>query len=191
MNSSAQRILSLAEQVTQLYSDLEREQSPFSLCPSGCRSCCNTPAKNIEATILEFLPLAVHIIGSEQYQWLELLEKVDDEDRCVLFEPNAAIKPEGGCVFHEYRPLVCRLFGASCVERKNEKQLLACRTLREPLSKYLHLLPNAQYYHTRLIAIDFFLTQERYGINTALRKALQYVGLYLKPSYPHSDRKSA
>jgi len=194
VNSSAQRILSLAEQVVKLYNDLEKDQSALSLCPSGCRSCCNTPAKNIEATILEFLPLAVQIISSDQYKYLELLEKlekVDDEDRCVLFEPNVAIKPEGGCSIHSYRPLVCRLFGASCIVRKNQKQALACRVLHQSLSEQLHLLPDAQQYNTRLIATDFFLSQERYDINTALRKALQYVGLYLEPPYSHSDRKSA
>lgn len=193
MNSSAQRILSLAEQVVKLYSDLEKDQSALSLCPSGCRNCCDTPAKNIEATILEFLPLAIQII-SYQYKYLELLEKlekVDEEDRCVLFEPNVAVKPEGGCSIHRYRPLVCRLFGASCVVRKNQRQPLACHVLHQSLGEQLHLLPDAQQYNTRLIAIDFFLSQERYDINTALRKALQYVGLYLEPSYPHSDRRSA
>lgn len=191
MHLATERIALLTQQVLELYTDLDKHQKNLVMCSTGCRICCNTPAVNIEATILEFLPLAVHLINTNEQNWIDLAEKATDEDCCVLFQPNIELKPEGGCLFHEFRPLVCRLFGASFALRKDQRQILACHILHEKVQKFMDLLPNAQDYRTRLLSIDFFLSQDIYGINTALKKAIQYVGLYYTPKYPSLQTKSA
>ncbi|HOJ88478.1 MAG TPA: YkgJ family cysteine cluster protein [Pseudothermotoga sp.] len=186
-----ERITLLAQEVLNLYAELEKCQSNLFSCPQGCRICCNTPAYNIEVTILEFLPLAIHLIDSNQSDWIERIERSVDDEPCVLFQPDMSLKPEGGCLFHQFRPLVCRLFGASFTVRKDQKQVLACRLLRQKVQQSIHLLPSAQDYNTRLISIDFFLAKDTYGINTALRKAVEYAGLYYTPLYPARQIKSA
>lgn len=191
MYSMTERITLLTQQVLELYTDLEQHQKNFVMCSYGCRMCCDVSALNIEVTVLEFLPLAMYLVSENQLEWIDRAEKATDEDRCILFQPDSKLKPEGGCLFHKIRPLVCRLFGASFTIRKDQKQFLACQLLHEKVQVPLHLLPNAQDYHTRLLGIDFFLAQKAYGINTALRKAIQYVGLYYTPTYPTIQTRSA
>lgn len=186
-----ERIELLRDKVLELYKYLDQDQKNLIACTAGCRVCCDTEAFNIEATVLEFLPLATHLIKTNQLEWIDLIERATDEDRCILFQPNAELKPEGGCLFHEFRPLVCRLFGASFTLRKNQRQILACGPLHERIQGFVDLLPNAEQYRTKLLSIDFFLSRDIYGINTALRKAIEYVGLYYSPKYPTLETKSA
>ncbi len=169
------RIAILSDQVLKLYEELNQIQKSFPSC-DGCRECCNTPAYNIEATVLEFIPLAVHFSQVNLLdKWLDRVEQATEEDICVLFDPDNS---KGGCTYHAFRPLICRLFSASLVVRKNIIQPLSCRYLRNNLMSHIAELPNAQDYFSKLLSIDFFLASSRYPINTALKKALQYVGLY-------------
>ncbi|ABV33868.1 MULTISPECIES: YkgJ family cysteine cluster protein [Pseudothermotoga] len=169
------RITDLSNQILKLYEELNQIQKTFPSC-NGCKECCNTPSCNIEATILEFIPLAVHFSQMNLLdKWLDKLERTTEEDICVLFDPA---NPKGGCTYHIFRPLICRLFSASLVIRKNIIQPLSCKYLRSSLINQITNLPNAQDYFSKLLSIDFFLASYRYPINTALKKALEYVGLY-------------
>ena len=173
------RLEELSAKVMELYRDLERIQRNLPSC-NGCRKCCDTPSVNIEATILEFLPLALHLLKNNSIErWMKILETTDELDRCVLFNPHSE---HGGCSYHSFRPLVCRLFSGSYILRKEKPKVWGCRHLKPQLYELLEGLPNCQEVYSKLLSIDFFLAQERYPINIALKKALEYVYVSLFPT---------
>jgi hypothetical protein len=51
------------------------------------------------------------------------------------------------------------------------------------LSSFIETLPNCSEVYSKLLAIDFFLAQERYPINIALKKALEYVYYRIFPVF--------
>ena len=181
------RLLELAEQVERVYRELdlfrETAEREGIACPYGCRECCKTAAFNVEASVVELLPLALHLLRSGEFEfWYGNLRA--DEEPCVLFEPDPIKKEEGGCLFYEYRPLTCRLFGIGYSEKKTGPVLLTCalfsskkRELEEKLKKGALILPNVQAYRLRVFSIAPELG-ELYPINTALKKALELVGMY-------------
>ncbi|MEN3008745.1 YkgJ family cysteine cluster protein [Pseudothermotoga sp.] len=174
-----QKLRTISTQVVSLYEELDEVHNKLALSCDGCRLCCDTPAYNIEVSMMEFFPLAWYLLESGQFErWYEKSQRVTPQDRCLLLETNSAFKPEGGCSFHRYRPLICRLFSASFVVRKTP-QILSCVFLKEKLQNNFHQLVNAQVYFDRLYNIDPGLAINRYDINTAFRKALEYVGLRL------------
>jgi len=172
------RLEELAIKVMELYQELENIQSSLPSC-NGCRKCCDTPSINIEATILEFLPLAIHLLKEGSIEkWLKILETTDESDRCVLFDPYSEL---GGCSYHSFRPLVCRLFSGSFILRKGRPEVWACKYLKPQLTSLSGNLPECQEVHSKLLSIDFFLAQERYPINIAFKKALEYTCVSLFP----------
>lgn len=183
-----QRLRTISTQVMSLYEELDKVHRRLGLSCNGCRFCCNTHAYNIEVSVLEFLPLAWHLVESNQFEhWFGKAQRATPQDRCILLETDAVSKPEGGCSFHRYRPLICRLFSASFVKRKT-LQVLSCILLKEELQKNLDQLADAQDYFDRLYDIDPTMAVDRFDVNTAFRKALEYVGLKLQfdspPSFP-------
>ncbi|WP_448522495.1 YkgJ family cysteine cluster protein [Pseudothermotoga sp.] len=175
----------ISHQVLGIYEELDSVHDAIGVSCKGCRECCKTAAYNIEATILEFVPLALHLIETGQFDvWLEKVHRVTPNDRCVLFV-DESIKIEGGCSFHRYRPLLCRLFSASYVQRK-DAEIFSCRFLKRELSLKKSLLVNAQTYFDRLYDIDPYLAVQRRDINTAFREALEYVGMKLLLNTPPS-----
>ncbi|WP_081952598.1 MULTISPECIES: YkgJ family cysteine cluster protein [unclassified Thermotoga] len=175
-----ERLIELSSQVIKLYEELDGIQKDLPTC-GGCRECCNTPSVNIEATVLEFIPLAIHLLQNDSIEkWLEILENVDELDRCVLFDPHSE---RGGCSYHSFRPLVCRLFSGSYVLRKEKPEVWGCKYLKPVLSSLIESLPNCSEVYSKLLAIDFFLAQERYPINIALKKALEYVYYRIFPVF--------
>lgn len=181
------RLIHISSQIMNLYEELESGQARLQISCKGCRQCCDTPARNIEATMLEFLPLALHLIETNQFDaWFEKARNSTPEDRCVLFADEST-KLEGGCQFHHFRPLVCRLFSASYVKRKSV-EVLACPFFKGELLRKFDRLVDAQSYFDRLYDIDPYLATMKKDINTAFREALEYVGMKLllnvPPSYP-------
>ncbi|MBC7122466.1 MAG: YkgJ family cysteine cluster protein [Pseudothermotoga sp.] len=182
-----QRLNQISSQIMSLYEELDLLHQRLAIGCNGCRHCCNTPAYNIEATMLEFVPLALHLIETGQFDaWFERARNTTQKDRCVLFA-DESVKREGGCQFHRFRPLVCRLFSASYIRRKN-LEVLACRFLKDQLSRSFELLVDAQGYFDRLYDVDPYLATMKRDINSAFKEALEYVGmkllLNLPPSYP-------
>ncbi|KAF2958418.1 hypothetical protein AS159_01580 [Thermotoga sp. Ku-13t] len=179
-----QRLAFISSQVLSIYEELELLHEKLHIGCNGCRRCCETAAYNIEVTILEFVPLALHLIETNQFDfWFEKVQHLTPADRCALLV-DESIKAEGGCLFHSYRPLMCRLFSASYLKRKNI-EILSCSFLKESLSQKLDQLVDAQHYFDRLYDIDFYLATTKYDINTAFRKALEYVGMRALPTgYP-------
>lgn len=181
------RVLELADKVESLLQELEEAISEFKAstglcCKKGCYECCANP--KVEATILEFLPLAVYLHQSGHFlAWEKAIIACHTDRPCLFLRPG---KGEGGCVVYNKRGLICRLFGFSCLIRKDGlPELVGCRYLKgllEEISsrKSRHLsIPVASHYTLRLIGIDLELGSKYYQINTAIQKAIEMVGFYL------------
>lgn len=175
--------------VLDLFQELDARTARFRTvsglqCPPGCGSCCLSD--KVEATILEFLPLAISLMGSETGD--RLLERLSRSDEvpahCLLYDPTAR---EGHCTAYPFRGVVCRLFGfAGRLDRKRVPQLAVCRKMRsadpetasraealvamEP--RFMPLFADAG---IRLSAMDPALGTRRLPINEALREALAKV----------------
>lgn len=153
-------------------------------CLTGCSRCCHSP--NIEATVLELLPLAFHLYKENLAN--HFYEQLDQHlsPLCVLFEPINAIVRKGACAQYEFRPMVCRLFAFSFTRNKFGKPTLltckeiktnyvdACNFVSERVNQGMEV-PMATNYYTSLSAIDHHLTRTSYPINEAMRLAIELV----------------
>ncbi len=172
--------------VEEIFFELDRDISAFQeesgiRCKQRCIECCLKP--DIEASILEFLPLAwwMSEAGIDLFEyWLKIAESPTASNHCCIFLD----KQKKRCRVYKKRGLICRLFGFSFILDKNHKpQLIACRYLKERfqfhLSSSLSKLPVASHYSMRLIAVDPYLANQKYQINVAIYKAFQLVAMYL------------
>ncbi|MBK8292090.1 MAG: YkgJ family cysteine cluster protein [Flammeovirgaceae bacterium] len=176
--------------VTQVFEGLDQQianfQSATSLhCKPGCGKCCFKP--DIEATILEFLPFAVHLYRNKLAEpWLEKLAQTDSSI-CLILNPTQA--GAGLCTEYPYRGLICRLFGYSARTNKyGKKELVTCQIIKsEQMVAYGQSIdkidggfevPVMNQFYMQLHAIDFELTQNFYPINEAIKKAIETVLQY-------------
>ncbi len=160
-------------------------------CLKGCRECCNTPSYNIEASVLEMLPLSIHIWQSgEGEYWLQKLSEIRPDDPCVLYISSPSVKSEGGCSKYAWRPLLCRLFGFSAVIDKQGKPVIAlCKKVKQ-LNPHLEAkiqslinrglkAPVNSHFAKRVSFLNPFYGQKLYPINEAFRLALEVIGYRL------------
>ena len=148
----------------------------------GCGKCCFKP--DIEATILEFLPFALHLYSQEKaFEWLEKL-KTTESTICLILNPTQA--GAGLCSEYKHRGLICRLFGYSARTNKyGMKELVTCQIIKtEQTSNYETAVtkisngmdvPVMNQYYMQLHAIDFELTKEFFPINEAIKRAIEVI----------------
>jgi len=188
MNRSAGKVV---RSVFKVYENLDKQIENFSRisslrCPDGCGVCCENP--NVEATILEMLPLAqeIYLLGKEN----EILEALDarmerTDASCILYQPDPEIYGNGRCLFYVHRPLICRLFGFAA--RKNKYNIIdfsPCKVIKE---KGPHLAQRAQIAITNQILPPMYQESalrvasvlpsmgfSRFPINQAMWEALGY-----------------
>lgn len=151
-------------------------------CANGCGKCCFKP--DIEATILEFLPFALHLYQQGKAEvWHERL-KGTDSSICMILNPTQ--EGAGLCSDYLYRGLICRLFGYSARTNKyNKKELVTCAIIKteqvgavqqaEALINRGDEIPVMSNFYMQLHGIDAELSREFYPINEAIRKALEVV----------------
>lgn len=154
-------------------------------CLPGCGECCKKP--DIEATPLEFLPLALQYFDEGIAEDMHRQLSEQGAGMCHLFRPS--VTAFGGlCSQYPHRGLICRLFGYSARRnREDQFELLTCRLLKEQrptavaaLKDVMHSrkgIPVMADYYSRLRQIDPALA-DFYPINTAACKALEAVMHY-------------
>lgn len=189
----------ITAQVEELFLKLDSEiaqfQSATSLhCKWGCGKCCFKP--DIEATILEFLPFALHVYREGRVEEWHTLLKDSDSSICLILNPTSA--EAGLCSDYKHRGLICRLFGYSARTNKyGKKELVTCSIIKteqeEAFQKSGEQIDNGlpvpvmNQYYMQLAAIDSDLSRDYFPINVALRKAMETVMHY----YAYRDSPDA
>ena len=178
----------LNTQVTAFLQELDARTAQFRTvsglqCPTGCGACCLSA--KVEATVLELLPLAMSLVGSDGGDRLvQRLSEPGLAAHCVLYDPEGR---EGHCGAYAHRGVVCRLFGfAGNHDRCQVPRLAACKVMRAVNPEMVarsealielepSLLPIFSEAGIRLCAMDPGLGARRLPINDAIREALAKV----------------
>jgi len=184
LEEKVQAVMSLFEK---LDDDIRHFQNQSSLhCRWGCGKCCFKP--DIEATILEFLPLAVHLYRTgKAEEWYDELSE-SSASICKVLNPTQA--GAGLCSQYLHRGLICRLFGYSSRTNKyGEAELVTCQIIKteqaeayvktqSAISRGEATTPVLNQVYMQLCNIDFSLTRDFYPINIAIQKAIETVLQY-------------
>jgi Fe-S-cluster containining protein len=180
--------LEIVSQVMDLYADIDKAVTEFQLrsglrCPAGCGRCC--PTADVRVTVLEMLPVAHEILcRHDAAAWMDRLAAQPEAGRCKLFSEKG-ISDAGHCRFYSLRPALCRLFGYAAVRgRTGAKALSICKYIRQndPQTATAALAlaeeaPGFIHYSSRVYALDPVLGNGLIPINTALRRAIERLGL--------------
>lgn len=189
--------------VEKLFHQLDQETAAFQnttgiQCLSGCGRCCTYP--DIEASPLEFLPLAFHLfLTGEADKMLQTLRELQTTI-CVNYKPLSIID-QGHCKTYRYRGLICRLFGYGAnTDKYGKLRLATCKVIKEGQAenfgsaseKITQGLPVPIFteYYMQLNQIDFRLGNIIVPVNKVLRLALEEVLQYFayRP-LPLSDKE--
>jgi Fe-S-cluster containining protein len=180
--------LEIVSQVMDLYARIDKAVAEFQLksglrCPAGCGLCC--PTAEVRVTVLEMLPMAHEILcNHDAGAWMDRLAVQPEESRCALFSEKG-ISDAGHCSFYYWRPALCRLFGFAAVRsRTGAKALSVCKQIRQndPQGTNAAMVlaeeaPCFVHYGTQVYALDPALGTGLLPINTALRCAIERLGL--------------
>lgn len=161
-----------------------RDQTGIS-CVENCIKCCTTP--HIEATALEFYPLAYHLYKIDQAE--SILTKIEQNNNpsiCPILNHLSIGGNRPGCLFYNHRGLMCRLFSYSySTDKYGRRRMNTCKTIRmghpEQLDKANEILgmrtlgPKASNFYSRLQIIDFYEAQRLYPIGDAVRIAIETI----------------
>lgn len=187
----------LSLEISRIYLELDERIARFQSasgmrCATGCGACCQN--KQVEATVLEALPLAAEICRRQEMENVltAIAQREDQEDTtCVMYRPDNHIKGpmifgHGACTCYDFRPLICRLFGfAARRNKRGDLELCACKiisresplaveTARTVLAQGLDL-PVYQDSFMRIGASHPAIGYRRFSINQAVRGAIGYL----------------
>ncbi len=152
-------------------------------CKWACGKCCFKP--DIEATPLEFLPLALHLYQNNlAEEWYEKLSASTEDKLCIILNPLQS--GAGLCSDYKHRGLICRLFGFSARTNKyGTRELVTCQIIKteqegafsaasERISENGEVPVMSQYY-MQLHSIDYQMAQEFFPINKAIQRAIEAI----------------
>lgn len=186
-------IIRKVKSVERLFAKLDQEIHVFQgqtglHCYAGCGKCCTKP--DIEASPLEFLPLAFHWFLTGKAE--EMLAKIDAQNDgiCIAYSPLSILeKAKGSCSEYPHRGLICRLFGYGASKDKlGQLRLVTCRLIKEgqaeDYQKAVASIAGGQFvpiftdYYQNLLQVDFKMGNTILPINEAIREAIEAVLQY-------------
>lgn len=183
-----QKALSVSRLFVQLDKDIKKFTDKTTLsCISGCGFCCTKP--NVKATVLEFLPYAMHsYLMGEAERVYELISERESMV-CHLFSFKENDNKAGQCTLYAQRGMTCRLFGFSARRAKADQlQLYTCDLIKgqkpQDFAKAVAYIqhkkqvPVVSDYYQKLRNIDATLASEMLPINEAQLKAIALVLQY-------------
>jgi Fe-S-cluster containining protein len=186
MKTLPQKVAAVKKVYAKLDAEIHQMQADSGLhCLAGCGECCKKP--DIEATPLEFLPLALQFYDEGRAETALTELHAREEVRCYVFRPH--ITNFGGmCNEYPNRGLICRLFGFTARRNKEgQRELVTCKLIKENQAREFEALsaemragkkvPVMSDYYSRISSIDPSLTTF-YPINQAMIKALEVVLAY-------------
>jgi uncharacterized protein len=185
------------DSLLQIYYELDQlsinlRTIPGLSCPKGCSHCCCTSALNIEVSVLEFIPLCLHLHSINKLN--DMYDRIQTEGfsmPCIMLSQDTDVTTlAGGCTYYAWRPLICRLFGFSAVRDKYGKlRFSLCRVIKEKTPNLLELMqgkinpelsvPVNSELSLFISQLNPYLGASRYGINEALSRTIEYVGYKL------------
>jgi Fe-S-cluster containining protein len=161
-------------------------------CPHLCNACCLK--RNIEASPIEFIPLAAWLFESGLIdEFLIRLDESDETGYCPLFSSEAWKQGNWACWQYEKRGLICRLFGYGYrLNREGLSELVTCKVLKdgspETVNKARRIgiekpdeIPLNRNYSMQLYSIDPDLAIRLLPINQAIRLAIEKIYLQYDP----------
>jgi len=172
--------------VARIFNEADRQVATFREssgldCVKGCHMCCLNP--NIHTTVMEFLPLASHLVDSGRHE--DILTRIEsrNERTCVIFNP---FNGPGSCSMYEQRGLICRLFGFTArTTREGAPQLVTCEPIRQRMEKTPEMItvataPQMPAYYMKLFGIDPHLSVRYLPINESVEQAIHIVAMGTK-----------
>ncbi|MCC5929954.1 MAG: YkgJ family cysteine cluster protein [Cyclobacteriaceae bacterium] len=175
--------------VERLFAQLQVEQIEFQKktglgCLPGCGKCCHK--SDIHATVLEFLPLAMHYFMNDVA--LDVLQKLreDKSPVCNLLTLYVQGQSGGLCGNYTYRGLICRIFGFSAMKNKHGLlSMITCGEIKQNMRNEFEnaekninnglKIPLTSDYYRQLSNIDPILGEKTYPINEAVARAIEEV----------------
>lgn len=181
LRDTASKLMLLNDEIAQTYSRYQNDRKLF--CRSGCGECCLHPG--IEASVLEMLPLALHLYDAGIAEsTLEALQQ-HDQSGCFFYKASSVDRKSGQCGVYPYRPAVCRMFGAAGYRgREGEVLLSICKVIRadEPAavlateqSLTTETPPMMLNHKAQIAQLDYELSKENMPIKQATEAALEKV----------------
>ena len=184
-----QRLRELSRRVEAVYGEMADTFSGYQQasglnCRSACGECCTQPT--IEATVLEVLPLALHLFDQgKAEQTLTQLEELPEVLSCFFYQRLSFDGKQGQCSVYQQRPSICRVFGvAGYRDKLGKTSLSVCKTIKtdkaEKYQQHLIMLgeqppPMMMSAKEQVNELDFSLGAKHYPINEAVRLALEKV----------------
>ncbi len=164
------------DEMSEVFSSFQKDSGLN--CLPGCGECCRFP--DIESTVLESLPFALNAFREGTLDsWITHLET--SPELCVLWK-------DGKCTQYNFRPGVCRAFGASGYFDKNHAiSLSVCKLIKEAHPEILknalsertqENTPMISQWYSKIQSLGTPELLERRPINESLLSALQLVGFY-------------
>ena len=184
-----QRLRELSRRVEAVYGEIAETFSAYQQqyglnCRSGCGECCLQPT--IEATVLEMIPLALHLFDQgKAEQTLTQLEELTEPQGCFFYQKLSFDGKQGQCSVYQQRPSICRLFGAAGYRDKQGKTSLSvCKVIKadqpQPYQDTLIAMqsdppPMMITAKEQVNELDYELGKQHLPINEALKQALEKV----------------
>jgi len=184
-----QRLRELSRRVEAVYGEIADTFSGYQQasglnCRSSCGECCTQPT--IEATVLEMLPLALHLFDQgKAEQTLTQLEEFPEASGCFFYHRLSFDGKQGHCSVYQQRPSICRVFGAAGYRDKMGKASLSvCKIIKqdraERYQQHLIMLteqppPMMMTAKEQVNQLDYDLGSKHYPINQAMFLALEKV----------------
>ncbi len=184
-----QKVRAVEKLYKMLDKDVQKLQDATGIhCIENCINCCTTP--RIQATSLEFFPLAYHLFKTGQAETiLNAIGQIDNPSICPLLNALSVEGSRRGCTQYQHRGLICRLFSYNhTTDKYGRCRISACKPIRlaqpHELEKTNQILqkkvigPKASNYYSRLQFIDFSEAQKFYPIGDAIKIALETIVTY-------------
>ena len=196
-------MLEKIRKVERVFKNLDKETQKFGQqsklkCLTNCNLCCLK--QGLEANVLEFLPLAYHLVKNNLHEAaLDLLET--EPEHCINLAKSQVPGKTAGCSTYEYRGLICRLFGSSAVHDKNSKlSIYTCSHIKKEYpeeykkaSEYINIskmnIPQVSDFYYQIYFIDPQMANDYNPINVSIRKAIEQVAYYYAHKPVRSPRK--
>ena len=154
-------------------------------CVENCIKCCTTP--RIEATEIEFYPLAYHLYKTGQSNsFLSKIDQINDPTICPALNYLNIDGTKPGCTQYKYRGLICRLFTYNYgTDKYGIRRINACKTIKLEQPAQVDLAnkllqaktigPRASNYYSQLQVIDFNEAKRLYPIGNAIKMAIETI----------------